>query len=166
MDATRLVTLASTVVLAVGLSACSSGDSGSSGGTATSAPAAANSVAAQPSASSDVDCAAVTTALQQIQLDTQDINAATSAGNNQEAVADLQKEAAAAAQLVTALGSAAPDSASQWVEQTQQSVAQIVEAATSGDTAQADQAAAQLSAPAYQQLTADVRSAAQEACNL
>lgn len=164
MDTQKLLVAASSLALAATLTACSSGSSNDSA--TTSAPTGASTANAQSSTTSDVDCAAVTSALEQIQLDTQDINAATSAGNNQEAVASLQKEATAAAQLVDALGSAAPESASQWLEQTQQAVAQIVEAAGSGDTAQATQAAAALGSSQYQQLTEDVRSAAEEACNL
>lgn len=164
MDTQKLLAAASSLALAVTLTACSSGSSNDSA--TTSAPTGASTTSARPSAASDVDCAAVTSALEQIQLDTQDINAATSAGNNQEAVASLQKEATAAAQLVDALGSAAPESAGQWLEQTQQAVAQIVEAAGSGDTAQATQAAAALGSAQYQQLTEDVRSAAEQACNL
>lgn len=164
METQKLITAASSLALVMALGACSSGSSNDA--VSTGSPSVASTASAPAGTNSGADCATVSTALEQIQLDTQDINSATSAGNNQEAIAALQKEASAAAQLVSALGSAAPVSASQWVEQTQQAVAQIVEAASSGDTAQATQAAAALSAPAYQSLTADVRSAAEKACDL
>lgn len=165
MDTKRLITavIASAVVV-WGATGCSSGSSESAptqtGSAAASAPATSGT------SSNQADCGQVEAALQQIQLDTEDINSATSANNDQAAVAALQKEAAAATQLVSALGSQAPASAQQWAQQTQDAVDQIVQAAAAGDAQQASAAAAQLSSSEYQQLTTEVRSAAEQACNL